>query len=135
MWPSIASKRLGYLRTGGKEPAPYHPGRASRERECEGAGDGGQQAHDGEGDAEYLDGSEVALQLLLVAHFGWAALLLALSRPKGAAQDSLIAGGQRHWAGGHLGWKEWSPMEGSRRASAPMRSDRKAHREAQRPHR
>lgn len=54
----------------GEEPRPDHAGRAGRKGEGQGAGDGREEAHDGEGDAEDLERGEVALELLPVAHLG-----------------------------------------------------------------
>lgn len=56
--------------TARQKPGPDHSRRPGRKREGQRAGDGREEAHDGEGYAEDFECRKVALEFLLVAHLG-----------------------------------------------------------------
>lgn len=85
----------------GDKPRPDHASGAGGQRKGEGAGDGRQEAHDGEGDAKDLESGEVALQLLLVAHLGQE-LGVGLAGQHHAA----IARGHDVWMGRRTGCRD-----------------------------
>lgn len=75
-----------------QKPGPNHSSRPGCKREGQGTGDRREKAHDGEGYAEDFECREVALEFLLVAHFGQE-LRVRLTGEYNAA----IAGGHEIW--------------------------------------